>query len=305
MSSHIETITIPTRPQPDTLVAIFILKQFGRETYPGIVDARVSVVPNPTPKDSTLLLDVGGGELDHHGSDVCATELVIKKLKLEDDKSLRQLVAYARRDDTQGKGTISNDPLDRAFGLSGLVASLNKQFPDNPQYIVDTILPLLAAHHYNTNLQHNVFPKLVTDLKEQQKFHVRTVEQKKKLKVAFVESDETGLPGYLRSNGGGNHRVVVQKRSSGHVNILTKQQPKIDLAELAALLRVQEANAQDLSLTDELALTKPGTHNEVTNWYYDPATNSLLNGGSTPDAVAATAIDWKILQAIVAHALSN
>jgi hypothetical protein len=44
-----------------------------------------------------------------------------------------------------------------------------------------------------------------------------------------------------------------------------------------------DGSPQDLSV--------PGTLKEVTQWYYDPATNSLLNGGPNPQNIEPTAID--------------
>lgn len=300
----ITIIVLPTRPQPDTIVAIFILKQFGESTYPGVSTATITVDPQATEADGKLLLDVGGGELDHHGSDTCATELVTRKLALTENKAFRQLLAYARRDDTEGKGTISNDPLDRAFGLSGLIAALNKQNPNDPQLVVDSVLPLLSAHYYTADQQYNVLPKLVETLQTNNQFTTHTFHVPlKNLKVALLTSDEVGLPGYLRSQSGGNYRIVVQRRSSGHVNIITKQNPKLDVARLAALIRLQEANLQQVEINNEQSLFTTGQHPAVPNWYYDPATNSLLNGGVTPDAIAPTTIDWNDLTAIITHTI--
>ncbi len=107
MSTVITTIVLPTRPQPDTIVAIFLLQKFGEHLFPGVTSATVTVNPVAEPAPGHLLIDVAGGELDHHGTDLCATELVAKKLNIADNPELRNLIAYARRDDTQRKGTVS------------------------------------------------------------------------------------------------------------------------------------------------------------------------------------------------------
>jgi len=100
MEEKITTIVLPTRPQPDTIVAIFLLKKFGQEQFPGISGATITVNPSATKTEGHLLIDVAGGELDHHGTDKCATELVADKLQISDNPELRNLIAYARRDDT-------------------------------------------------------------------------------------------------------------------------------------------------------------------------------------------------------------
>ncbi|HEX8591364.1 MAG TPA: hypothetical protein VF696_01260, partial [Candidatus Paceibacterota bacterium] len=71
---NIEQIVLPTRPQPDTIVAILLLQEYGKERFPGIETAR-TVIQNALPPEETfeslltkgmLPLDVGGGPFDHH-----------------------------------------------------------------------------------------------------------------------------------------------------------------------------------------------------------------------------------------------
>jgi hypothetical protein len=307
MSQTIHTIVLPTRPQPDTIVAVFLLHTFGEQMYPGIKTAKVTVDPKALPTEGHLLIDVAGGELDHHGTDKCATELVAAKLNLLDKAELRNMIAYARRDDTKGQGTISKDTLDRAFGLSGLIAALNKQHTTDTDLIVQTILPLLSAHYKNAYEHYVAIPKLITTLTESKDFSSHTLQTPiRNMPVVFVSSDHIGLAGYLRSNAGGTCRVVVQRRPSGHVNILTKQDPKINLSRLMAVIRLRELQMNDFSgVIDEETLTQTTTHKDVPEWYYDTATNSLLNGGVTPDSVPATRIPWDEMQQIVLHFLTE
>jgi hypothetical protein len=306
MEQKITTIVLPTRPQPDTIVAIFLLKKFGQKLFPGITDATISVNPNAAKTDGHLLIDVAGGELDHHGTDKCATELVATKLEISDNPELRNVIAYARRDDTKGQGTISKDNLDRTFGLSGLIAALNKKHTDDTNTIVNTVLPLLEAHYTNSYEHYVAIPNLIKELKTSGEFSSTTLQTPiRNLTVGCLTSDHVGLPGYLRSNTGGNYRVVVQRRSTGHVNILTKQDPKINLSRLAAAIRLRELQMQHANNDDEAALSATGVHADVPMWYYDTATNSILNGGVTPDAIVPTAINWEELQAIVIHFLTE
>lgn len=306
MSQSITTIVLPTRPQPDTIVAIFLLHTFGEELFPGVTKATVVVDPKATKTDGHLLIDVAGGELDHHGTDKCATELVAAKLGLTDQPELRNLIAYARRDDTKGQGTISKDTLDRAFGLSGLIAALNKQHTDNPNAVIEPVLPLLAAHYANAYEHYVAIPKLIATLKESKEFTTHLLQApQKNTAVAFVTSDDIGLAGYLRANAGGNHKVVVQRRASGHVNILTKQDPKINLSRLMAAIRMHELQLSDKDHSKEDELYVTGVHTDTPHWYYDTATNSLLNGGVSPEAVDPTNIPWPTLQAIILHFLTQ
>jgi len=305
MNDSITSIVLPTRPQPDTIVAIFLLRTFGSEQYDGVTTATVTVDPKASDAPGKLLIDVGGGAFDHHQTDYCATELVAQKLGQDNNPAVRQLIAYARRDDVEGKGTISKDPIDRTFGLSNFIACLNKLHTKNPELVVTAVLPLLEAHYHAANEHYVQLPKLIEELKQTGLFRSETVHQpQRNTKIAFVTTDHVGLAGYLRSNLGGNYRIIVQRRASGHVNILTKQNPKIDLSKIIALIRLQEANVQNLEIKDESTLYQEGSHGAIPNWYYDPATNSLLNGGVTPDSIEPTQIDWAALQAIILHSLT-
>ena len=304
--SMITNIILPTRPQPDTIVAIFLLKLFGRDRFPGVDTALVTVDPKAVADPAKLLLDVGGGEFDHHGTDKCASEIVADKLGVLKNPELRQMIAYARRDDTKGQGIISKDPIDRTFGLSGLIASVNKQFPNDANQVVNIIIPLLDAQYRNAFEHYVALPAEIERLRQSDEFTTETLQTPiKNLKIAFLTSDHVGVPGYLRSNTGGNFRVVVQRRSTGHVNIMTKQNPKLDLSYLAGLIRMAEVDASGITVTDPQTMHDTGTHDNVPNWYYDPMTNSILNGGVSPDAIAPTAIEWQILQEIVTVAIEQ
>jgi hypothetical protein len=190
--------------------------------------------------------------------------------------------------------------------LSGLIASLNKKFTKDAEYIVKTVLPLIDAHYFTANEHYVELPKLVAGLKAANFLTSETLQKPfANCKVAFVTSNNVGLAGYLRSNTGGNYRVIVQRRSSGHVNILTKQNPTVDLSRTMALIRLHEANLRGVEVDDEQSLFATGTHALIPNWYFDPATKSLLNGGVSPDSIEPTKIDWVTLKALILNGLQS
>jgi hypothetical protein len=307
----ISTILIPTRPQPDTLVAIYLIKRYGNEHFPGIDGAQVITQSSPMEQSEETLeqqgmivFDIGGGRFDHHGKPSVTTcsQLVADFLGINEESSIKKLLDYAYRDDTQGKGTVSTDVLDRAFGLSGLIAALNKKFPGETQYIVNLILPLIEAHHDEETRRFKEFPEEITRLQNEGKFgEMETQQRDKKLRIVFTESDTMGLPGYLRSQLGGRYDLVVQRLSSGHVNILTRPTKRPDLRSLIVALRTQEfqyVNNRMILLSDS-ELSKSGRIDDVPNWYYDPATNSLQNGGANPGTIAPTKIPWDQFPSII------
>ena len=315
MQQDFKTIVLPTRSQPDTLVAIFILKQYGQEKFPGIQDAKVEVwqaFPAGENEESLLtkgilLLDFGGGRFDHHGKTVqtTASNLISEYLGVQADPSLTKLLEYAKRDDFYGKGTISTDPIDRALGLSGLITALNKSLPNNPEQVPDYIIPLLWAHHAEEVRRTKELPDEFEAALREHKAEVFSVKQRdKNLRVVTIISNNASLAGYLRSQIGGRHDVVAQQISGGHMNILTRPTKQVDLRSLAALIRAKELG-KDTSSMNLIEFSKTGTISEVPNWYYDPATNSILNGGLNPKEIQATKIPYRDFKKILEDGLSG
>ncbi len=303
-------IIIPTRPQPDTIVAIFLLKTFGEAKFSGIGEATVSVQAMLSSNESfdtltaqgIIPLDIGGGPLDHHGKEKCASELVADFLDISNDPSLSKLLAYAKRDDKEGKGTISSDPLDRAFGLSGLIASLNKIHTDEPQKVVDAVLPLLDAQ-FKSSREHRVeLPQELEEKKKSGEYQEIIVRQSgKPVKIAFVISDKPAMPTFLRSWRGPRADVVVQKsETKNHVCIVSRQERGIDLSKVAGIIRLREAELRRITLPDEEAyVCQNGRIKEMSFWYVDPATNSILNGGTYNPGVDETNIPWNEMKPLV------
>jgi 2'-5' RNA ligase len=298
-------IILPTRPQPDTLVAIFVLKKFGGERFPGIAEATLEVWPmlpdgeteGSLDKKGAVLIDVGGGRFDHHAvkDKMTASDLVASHLGVLKHPALSKLLEYARRDDFYGKGTISTDPLDRAFGLSALIANVNKILAKDPARVVDIIMPLIVAHFREEVRRTEELPReFEAKMRsgEVKTFEVR--QYSKKLKVVSVHSENVSLAGYLRSHMGGKYDVVAQWLPSGHVNVLTRPAKCINLQMLAALVRSEEiARAgRDIDVSEQY-LMQAGRIEHAPEWYYDPATNSLQNGGVNPKDTLPTRISHK------------
>ncbi len=308
-------IIIPSSLHPDTILAIFFLKKFGNNKYPGIDKAQVEIrqvlEENETSallkEKGIIVLDVGGGEFDHHKKlGKILSELIAEDLGIFQDPAIAKLLAYAKRDDQYGIGTISTDQLDRAFGLSGLISSLNKTVKDYEK-IIDILYPILEAHYLEERKRTIELPmEFEQKLKEGKAEIIELKHKDKKIKVIFLESDNISMAGWLKSSVGLKADVVCQIMSSGYTNIMTKQQKMIDLRWLAAYLRNDELQIRERNLKYSMQeLMRPGKIEEIPEWHYDRATNSLLNGGVNPKGILPTIISFKRIKAIVKEALSK
>lgn len=292
--------------QIDTSIAYFLLQNFGEGKFPGIKQARVEfwmeLPANKTveqlEQEGYILIDLGNGKFDHHrlgpeNTKYSTAHMVAKYLEIEDRQDLHKLLEFARRDDLEGKGTISNDSIDRTFGLSGLLTSLNKALPNDPQTVLNAVLPFLTAHFIEENKRHEIMPKEFQELQALGKVKKFTTPHLgKPVKVIYVESDNSGLAGYLRSRAIGAD-LVIQRASTGHTNFVSRQQAQLQLKKLARLVKQKEAQKNNITLIEKLEqLEMPGRTENLPHWFYDSRANTIQNGGLSPQGIPATTLTY-------------
>ncbi|MCR4314355.1 MAG: hypothetical protein NUV84_03860, partial [Candidatus Uhrbacteria bacterium] len=210
----VHTIAIFPKVQVDTLVSIYLLKTFGEEAFPGVKDAKIAFMsktpegktPEETEAEGMLLVDLGG-MFDHHRTNTesgkrqdCAATLIASYLGIEKQKYLEKLLQWAKRDDLEGKGTLSEDGIDRAFGLSGVISNLNRELKQTPEKIVDLILPLIEHHVEEQRHRAEGLPKLYEELTATGKMRQWKMKQgAAEIKAAAVECDDIGMAGWLKA----------------------------------------------------------------------------------------------------------
>ncbi|MDE2018722.1 MAG: hypothetical protein KGJ13_00015 [Patescibacteria group bacterium] len=311
-------IVLLPRLQMDAIVSCFFLKYFGVEKFPGIEYAEYLFWNSiPEGKDAEvleeegyILIDLGGGRFDHHGSigsanEKCVSELVAEYLGIENDKALKKILAFIRRDDLTGRGIISEDPLDRAFGLPGLVTSLSRMLPDDQEAVLRMVMPFFLAHYYEQKKRTEDFPEeYETKLKNGQARRSRIPSMRGPINLVVIETDEIGMAGFLRNYPKINAHIVIQKAISGHVNIITRRGNDIDLSEIARLLRKAELRTKDNPpFITEADLSKPGKIPGVEEWFFDNKAITLQNGGVRPQGVPATSLSLDEIEKIVKEAV--
>jgi len=313
-TKHWKIVTLP-RVQIDALVACFLLAQFGEEKFPGIKDAEylfwINVPEGKTAseleKEGYILLDMGGGMFDHHGAqegkrEKCMSQMVAEYLGIHKNQSIRKLLEYARRDDLLGKGTMSNDPIDRAFGLSGLVNNLNRMLPDDQEAVLKTIMPLFLAHYLEEKKRAEDLPREYEEKLAAGKAHAVTFDTARgPIKAMIIETDDIAMSGYLRAQRGAD--MVVQKMSTGHVNIITQQKKLLDLSQIAKFLRLAEAEEKGIALSiSENDLGIAGRIDGVDEWYFDTRARTIQNGGIRPQWTNPTRLSLMTIGEIIKQA---
>ncbi len=313
----VHTIAIFPKIQPDTVAAVLLLRLYGEKQFPGVTSAGL-VFWTALPEGKTaagleaegvLPIDLGGGTFDHHSAaegravKECAATLVAKHLGVDADPALAKLLAYVKRDDLEGKGTVSEDPLDRTFGLSGLMTTYGRMHHDDPQRLVDLVLPFFDAHIREQVQRQVENPKEWKALKADGKGQELTMRGKRAAwKVAVVESENISLPGFLRAYF--HMDVVIQRLPSGHVNIITNQKKNVALAPVAAAVRDAEANRRNLDV-NEADLARPGRIDALPMWFYDVMANTLQNGGIKPQHIEPTALSLEEIISAVKKGLAQ
>ncbi len=323
-SVAIHTVVLFSRPHIDPICALFLLREFGEKSFPGVKDAKLEFW-NGLPDERTaddwekagyLLLDMGRGKFDHHqdAHDVpiaqcdCAATLVAKFLQIDRIATVRKILQFAKRDDLEGKGIISQDVIDRTFGLPAIVMNLNRDYPEHPEFVVDMVYRILLAHYHEEYRRKVLMPREWQELKDSGKASRLMIPLgDHQVLVALVESDSKTIAGFLRAVKDIQADIVVQRTSSGHTNIITSQKKvRLDLKKVARLLRQAEAAKKDIVLqavSDE-QWERPGRMEEIPEWYFDTAANTLQNGGASSDGVPVTHLSLSEIGDIVQRGLS-
>ena len=299
----IHTIASFAKPQPDTIAAIFLLKKFGDAAFPGVGSAELAFWTDlPAGETSAsleakgyILIDLGDGKFDHHNSLVdgrptkCSSELVADFLGVASHPPLLKLLAYAKRDDLEGKGTISQDALDRAFGLSGLLTNLNRTYAEDPNGVTNMVLAMFEAHFQEEESRTILVKQEWKELQDTNKAISWNVTHKGvQLRLVQLPSDNISMAGFLRNY----HRydLVILRRSTGHVNLISNQARPIDLSGVAATIRQKEAEKMGLDPATLPPLTAQGRVAAIPQWYYDTVAKSLQNGGIRPEDTKPTTL---------------
>lgn len=297
----INSIVLYPRPHTDTIVAVLLLKEYGINEYENIDKANLLFWTAPPQgkteeqllQEGCLLVDIGGGKFDHHDTKDSVSRLVAKGLGIERLPELQKMLKWAERDEKKGQGTISKDQLDRAFGFSGLIMSLHRTYLKTPEMVYNIALPVLQAHLSQEKRRFYDLPQEWADAQSTGKAQIYQMKHgNQELTVVMIETASMDIVGFLRNYKKTRADIVIQALPSGHINIITKQNTKIQLADVIRILRTEEARKKkiDLGHPSSKDLSKPERLEKVPEWFYDTAANTVQNGGVIPESTPPTVL---------------
>lgn len=309
---NFHTIVTHRRPHLDEIIGIWLLKKFGGKEFPGIKDAAIDFTDagDRTPNGKSwrewhdqgyVLVGIGGGRFDEHANQVkdkkeghCAASLIAKALEVEEMPEIQPIVKMATQNDLNGAKSI--------FDIGYIINLLHAQF-DDTENIIRWVNVALDAIYQN---QAEFWSKSREEFErsaqiEEIVWRKEDGTEGRRFNFVTLESDDEQVTKFARSRHGANAGIVLQKKSSGHVQIHTSPKLGLKLYDLAKIVRVeeQERNGNRVIITDPLKLSSDGTLREVPQWFFHEGMQKLMNGSLTAELVPPTKIPLARLRELV------
>jgi|GEM_PF-604150 len=147
--AEVKALVIHAQPHLDEVCAIWLLRRFGQDEYPGCDTAKIVcwTTGGETPDgrsadeweaEGYLALGLARGRFDEHpemnggrghNPEDCTSMLVAKDLGVSGDPALTDILSFVNENDLKGKSL--------PFDLASLIRDLNKEFPDAPERVIE------------------------------------------------------------------------------------------------------------------------------------------------------------------------
>ncbi len=312
--AKIHTIVTHHRPHLDEIVAIFLLLFYGDKTFPGIRTAKfIFWDAGSAPPDGRtaaeweekgyLCIGVGHGRFDEHPTpdrprleDECAASLVAKAIKCTKRPDLRDLIAYATENDTQGNVQKAGAPgKPSPFMLASIVGWMNSAHPDNPEKVIRETLALLRGYVKQASDYHYKGPKVFETAR------VTPLNDAAKATLAVIKTDNEQAWRFGWTQRGGRHAVILCQRSNGQMQIFTNRQFNFNLDQLVIDLRLAELTTRGpVEAPPSDVLKREGTMPLVPEWHYFLQGSMIFNGSLTAPNTPVTSLPVdKIVELII------
>jgi len=179
-------------------------------------------------------------------------------------------------------------------GFTNMLDAIRLQNPNNPEAVISWAAKVLNAlylkqKHYRTITKAEFNQHAV--IEEIQSSHGM-------IRMITIESDDEMVARYARSNSGGNAAIVIQRESSGNVQIYANKRHGLILDDVTQMVRLSEEKLRNNVVTTEWkTLSSEGMVPGAENWFYTG--QMLLNGSLTAKDVPPTMIPLDLIQQIV------
>lgn len=303
------TIITHKKPHLDEVVAIWLLRKFGENSFPRIKEAKVEYwqtggltpdgrSPEEWESEGNILIGIGRGRFDEHNDSSssserqageCSATLVAKYLGIEKDPALEQILRYTLNNDSKG----SSSPFD----LANCIKLFNSQLPGASEIPLEWTAMALDAKYEE---QSSFFNETKVEFDKLAKIETIKWANGRIFTFVFIESDSEQMNKFARSEFGCNADIVMIKRSSGNVQIFFNQKTGLKPYDLIKILRTEEQIAQfgEIKFNDWKQLSSYGTSYEGDVWYMQENTQTIMNGSITAKIPATKMSNETLLFAI-------
>lgn len=282
----------------DEIMAIWLLRRFGEEDFPGIEQATIDFwrpngdqrEPDPVALEleGTLLVGVGLGRFDEHRADgrlpgECATTLVAKHLFVMDAPGVQPLIKFVLLTDTEPKA--------QPFDLANLVKAMHRANPGNPQKVVQWAMDAIDAKY----LEQMKFEEAAQQVEKEAVVETVTGPRGQRCTVVTISTSNNQAAKAARSKFQADV-VIRHDPTKGHVQIFTSQRSGLKLYRVANILRLREQEARrQVFVADPQELSSKGM---CAGWYYADG-EMLLNGSETAPDVEPTVLGLEAIREAV------
>lgn len=292
---ELERIVVHVRPHLDELLAIWLIRRFGHDTW-RMRDGQIKVTYAENDQDAkvhesakgTILVGVGNGRYDEHkreGRDKreCAATLVAKDIKDARGRGIagQPEIAHLLRETVRAdKGEAKG-----FFSFPTVINRLQRKHTDSLKVLDFAFVAFDAIYEDLQKYYHDC----------RAAFEGGTVRERDGLRAVAVASDLDAFNAYARTRQGVN--VVFQRGGSGNVAVFTDERgAKVLPALVRGILReemrrvgeegsfAEAAKAVDRIERDNAGRDLPG----ASHWYYHVECSMLLNGSKSKPGLAAT-----------------
>lgn len=307
MSSwQIMRIVTHERPHLDELAAIWALREFGRQRYPGVDRAKIEFYTRKEHRDERgeaewlgagyLFVGVGGGRFDDHPHDRfpndCALTLVAKDLGIAEDPGLKSIIRAVLQEDRHGSGGDLH--------LASVIKARHRAVPLD-ETVQDVARSLGALY-----LKQRSFYAAGEIVRQSSPREVRHQQTGRTLVLVVAESDNEDISAAARWKEGAHAALVVHRHHptsgdlAGTTYISANTQMGIrNLSWLVQELRMAEQEAKgEVLVRDVDRLIADGELPEVEEWYHHKDAAQIYNGSLTSPHTPRTRLSLETIARI-------